>query len=228
MYAVDLHAHTRPFHLPRGRPTVYDPFGAKTLAAVGRRRGLDGVAITNHDYRVRYESADPLFVDGIEVTTSDGHVLVIGPDPPRRSDPHSRTAAEVVEEAHDRGCAAVLAHPFRDSGVARTAALDADFDAVELNGKQPQRRDRVDELANELGLPTVGGSDTHLPFELGRAHTMVYADELTAERLVDAIRDGHVEPAVEHYASDKVILPVYDAIHRVRDEISALRQTRPL
>ncbi|WP_415381542.1 CehA/McbA family metallohydrolase [Halosimplex sp. TS25] len=214
MFAVDLHLHTRPFHNPRGAPTAFDPYGARLMAASARNRGIDGVAFTNHNYRVPYVNDDPVFVPGIEVTTRHGHVLVVGPDPPDRTYGDRSHPAAVVEDAHGRGCVAVIAHPFRDSTV-----LDADapFDAIEVNGKHPERRSEIERIADEREIPVVGGSDAHFPFELGRVHTLVYADELTPESLVAAIRDGRVEPRRQTYLTDRLLLPMYDAIHDARD-----------
>ena len=214
MYSVDLHVHTRPFHNPRGAPTPYDPYGAKLLAAVARHRDIDGLALTNHNYGVTYRNENPVFVPGIEVTTRFGHVLVVGPDPPKRTGDHERHPAEVVQEAHDRGCAAIVAHPFRDSTVTE---VEAPFDAIEVNGKHPERKRQIDEIARRMDVPVVGGSDAHFPFELGRVHTLVDADELTPESLVAAIRDGRVRPGRETYLTDSILLPMYDAIHDVRD-----------
>jgi len=118
MFTVDLHAHTRFFHGFQAEPTPYDPIGARLLALWGRRAGLDGIALTNHDYYRPFDSATggPQFIPGIEVTTTAGHLLVVGPDPPRRTIPGERTP-EVVSQAHRNGCAAIIAHPYRRSRV---------------------------------------------------------------------------------------------------------------
>lgn len=57
MFTVDLHAHTRFFHGFQAEPTPYDPIGARLLALWGRRAGLDGIALTNHDYYRPFDSA---------------------------------------------------------------------------------------------------------------------------------------------------------------------------
>ena len=155
-----------------------------------------------------------MFIPGIEVTTRHGHVLVVGPDPPDRTYGDNHHPSDVVEDAHERGCAAIIAHPFRDSTVME---VDAPFDAVEINGKHPERKPNIDRIAEERGISVVGGSDAHFPFELGRVHTLVRADELTPESLVAAIRDGRVEPGRRTYLTDRVLLPAYDAIHDVRE-----------
>lgn len=212
MFTVDLHAHTRFFHAFRGRPTAFDPIGAQLLALWSRRYDLDGVALTNHDYYADFDPIvnRPLLVPGIEITTTAGHVLVVGPDPPSRTDPGSLTPAEVVERAHDRGCVAIIAHPFRRSRVRESGA---DFDAVEINGKHTDHIGRVQELSETLELPIVGGSDAHFPFESGRAATRIDATELTPETVVTAIRKGKVEPRLRESRVDGLMQTGYRYVH---------------
>lgn len=215
MYTVDLHAHTRFFHGFESRSTAYDPLGARLLRLFSEWHHLDGVALTNHDYSPGFESgtAQTLFVPGIEISTTAGHVLVVGPDPPRWTTPGELTPTKVVSLAHERGCAAIIAHPFRRSDVHKSGA---DFDAVEVNGKHPGNIDRVRELADRLSVPVVGGSDAHYPFEVGRAFTRIEASRLTPETVVEAIRAGRVEPQLRGTSLDKSIQTAYRYIHRYR------------
>lgn len=215
MFRVDLHAHTRFFHadLYRGKPTPFDPIGARMLALSGRRQGLDGVALTNHDYYAALDStaSGPQFIPGIEVTTTVGHVLIVGPDPPLRTVPNKNTPEEVVSLAHDSGCAAIIAHPFRQSRVRESGA---DFDAVEVNGKHPGNIERVRALASDLGLPVVAGSDAHFPFEVGRAFTEIERKHLTPETVVAAIREGAVQPRVRETRLNSLMRTGYGYVHR--------------
>jgi len=88
MYSVDLHAHTRFFHGRRSLGDRFDPLGVRLLAEMAERRGLDGVATTNHDYYTAFDpSPDVETLPGIEITTDRGHVLVVGPDPPAATKP---------------------------------------------------------------------------------------------------------------------------------------------
>lgn len=213
MFSVDLHAHTRFFHGFRGRPTAFDPIGAQLLALSSRRADLDGVALTNHDY---YTEFDPIvnrtqFIPGVEISTTLGHVVIVGPNPPSRTAPGGLTPEEAVSLAHERGCAAIIAHPFRRS---RVRESDANFDAVEINGKHPEHIERVGKLAETLDLPIVGGSDAHFPFEVGSAFTDVDVPQLTADAVVTAILEGRVEPRVRGNRSDGVMQTAYRYIHR--------------
>jgi len=249
VYAVDLHTHTRFFHGFESRSTAFDPVGARLLTGFAARRGLDAVAMTNHDYswlpaghphaqREASQGASAVHTDGgdadrrgdgreadglltlpgIEISTTRGHLLVVGPDPPEFVEPAAMTPDEAIDLAHERGCAAIIPHPFRASSVRET---DATVDAVEVNGKHTHHRERVALLAEERDCPIVGGSDAHYPFEVGRAYTHVDAEELTPESVVEAIRDGRVEPAVREYQLDRVLSPAYRAIHRLKGDTSS-------
>lgn len=211
MFALDLHTHTRFFHGRQRLGDRFDPVGVRALARVARWRGLDALALTNHDYYTPFVADDPVLLPGIEISTSHGHLLVVGPDPPRRTVPGELSPTEAVDLAHDRGCAAIVAHPFRNSELRK---VDAPFDAVELNGKHLERRQRVEKVARRRGLPLVGGSDAHLPFEVGRAYTVVDAAEPTAEAVVAAIRDGRVSVRTAPTRFDRALAPLYDRIHR--------------
>ena len=245
VYAVDLHTHTRFFHGFGPRPTAFDPAGVRLLSSMAAHRGLDGVALTNHDYTYRvggegqFLAADNATdggsrargsndtapdaseqrdtggeittIPGIEISTTHGHLLVIGPDPPQSTQPGSLTPEEATDLAHDRGCATILPHPFRNSVVRNSSA---EFDAVELNGKTGKNHDAARALAADCDLPVVGGSDAHYPFEVGRAFTRIDTQELTPRTVVDAIRDGRVEPVIAcPDAVQRVLEPAYRLVH---------------
>jgi predicted metal-dependent phosphoesterase TrpH len=212
VFAVDLHTHTRFFHGHSELGRWFDPVGARLLGGMARFRGLDGVALTNHDYYrdLTVGGGDLVAIPGIEVTTSRGHLLVVGPDPPTSSVAGELTPTEAVERAHERGCAAIVAHPFRNSTV-RTA--DAEFDAIEVNGKGTESLDWVRRLAGERGYPLVGGSDAHYPIEVARAFTCVDAEELTPESVVEAIRDGRVSARIDDRPSQRLLRAAYRLVH---------------
>ncbi|PSQ35415.1 histidinol-phosphatase [Halobacteriales archaeon QS_9_70_65] len=189
MYAVDLHTHTRFFHGRRALGDRFDPVGYRLLAAVARLRGLDGLATTNHDYYTAFpDSLGTTALPGNEITTTRGHLLVVGPDPPAETDPGELTPEEAVELAHDRGCAAVLAHPYRNSTI------------------------------RDLGE---GGSDAHYPFEVGRAHTEVDAEELTPAAVTDAIREGRVDARVDDRLPYRLLRGLYRRIHEHKRQLDS-------
>ena len=208
-FAVDLHTHSRFFHGFPGRPTAYDSVGLRFHALAARLRGLDAVAVTNHDYAYSAESGFRT-LPGVEVSTTTGHVLVVGPDPPARTTPDELTPGEVVDLAHDRGCAAILAHPFRNSSARES---DADFDAVEVNGKNPDQAERTEQFAARRDLPLVGGSDAHYPVEVGRAYTKVQADSAAPADVAAAVRAGNVTAVMNLDHAHRLLSHAYTASH---------------
>jgi hypothetical protein len=209
VYRVDLHTHTRFFHAGHG-PTRFDPLGLRGNGIAADFRGLDAVATTNHDYAFEGACSVPA-IPGIEVSTTMGHVLVVGPDPPTLTTPGELTPAETVDVAHENDCAAILAHPYRGSAARSSGAA---FDAVELNGKNPEHVQRTVRLARRLDLPLVGGSDAHVPVEVGRAFTVVEAAELSPRAVADAVRAGDVKPRIRLGSLDRVVDRLYTEIHR--------------
>ena len=142
MFAVDVHTHTRFFHGFPARPTPFDPVGARALAAMARRRDLDGVAVTNHDYCWHDFESSRVIVPGIEISTTRGHVLVVGPSPPSATTPGELTPREVVSMAHDADCAVIMPHPFRNSALPESdvaAAASTALTAVSTPAVRDQR-----------------------------------------------------------------------------------------
>ncbi|WP_411965408.1 PHP domain-containing protein [Haloferax sp. YSMS24] len=213
MFDCDLHTHSRFFHFEPEVAAAYDPIGTRLTLGVARRRGLDGIAVTNHDYFETETLVSPNCLPGIEISTTQGHLLVVGPSPPKRTRRGELTPAEAVDLAHEHDCAAIIAHPFRNSTLRES---DASFDAIEVNGKHPEHRRRIETIANDRGIPVVGGSDAHFPFEVGRISTRLDIDSFTPEAVVDAIRAGRVEPHFRDGPLLRGLGAVYSKIHQLK------------
>lgn len=164
------------------------------VVAAARRVGLDGIAITDHDTMANVEAVaeragDALeVVPGVEVTTSQGHLLAyhVATPPPKGADP-----LDVVDDVHDQGGVAILSHPFDRLRQVYDAELDRlarRVDAVEIVNSRcvrPAFNRAAQRFAKRHDLPGSGGSDAHFPHEIGRARTLVDGD------LRDAVaRDG--------------------------------------
>ncbi|WP_416838650.1 PHP domain-containing protein [Haloferax sp. DFSO52] len=213
MFDCDLHTHSRFFHFEPEVAARYDPFGTRLTLEVARRRGLDGIAVTNHDYFEKETVVSPNCLPGIEISTTAGHLLVVGPTPPTRTRPGELTPTQAVDLAHEHDCAAIIAHPFRNSTLRES---DADFDAIEINGKHPEHRRRIETIARDRGIPVVGGSDAHFPFEVGRISTRLDIDSFTPEAVVDAIMAGRVQPQFRDGPLLRGLGAVYSKIHQLK------------
>lgn len=163
------------------------------VAATARNRGLDGIAVTNHDTLDGVDAvrdaapAELAVITGVEVTTSQGHLLALGVDePPAPDDP-----VMVIERVHEQGGVTILSHPFDRLRQQYTTDLDAIADAVDAvevcNSRCLLSRDndRARTFAHAYDLPTTGGSDAHFPMEIGRAYTVIEGDRPLLDVLGD-------------------------------------------
>jgi len=154
VFDCDLHTHSRFFHLSPAVGTAYDPFGVRLSLRVAHRRGLDGIAITNHDFfRPETITADTC-LPGIEISTTAGHLLVVGPDPPTRTEPGELDPLAAVELAHDHGCAAIIAHPLRNSTL---VDYDAPYDAIRSTASTRSTADRSNRWLANTASPSSAG-----------------------------------------------------------------------
>jgi len=168
----------------------------KEVVAYSKKRGLDGVAITDHNTvkgALKLKTHDIIVVPGIEVSTLNGHLLGINVTTPI---PAKLSIEETIQRIHDAGGIAVAPHPtaFYKSPPSRSVSS---YDAVEVMNASSVPFSVLTyfdkRFADSLGLPQTGGSDSHYAPEIGSAYTVVEADP-DVDEIVDAIKRGAVVP----------------------------------
>ncbi|HUK35029.1 MAG TPA: CehA/McbA family metallohydrolase [Vicinamibacterales bacterium] len=197
--AGDFHVHAAPGD---GSLTPW------TLRDEAARRGLDVIAITNHnqflaDRLVPLLSADvdqPIVLQGEEVTHSDYHLIAVGIDHVVRAD---RPVVDVVAAIHSQGGVAIAAHPMRAFPGYTDAALAA-VDGTEVahpERVERYRRDYIETFARARRMnphiAPIGSSDVHNTPALGDCRTFVFARERSARGVLEAIRAGRTVAADE-------------------------------
>jgi len=192
---ADLHVHTF--------------FGDGTLSPLhllleARRRGLDAVAVTNHNQvaLARFTRAlsrlvgGPTVIVGEEVTAPGWHLIGVGL---RETVDWKRPLVDAVAAVHAQGGAAILAHPTRRYWPAAT-----DDVLVALDGTEVRHADTSPSSARgralvalyergralHPGLAAIGSSDDHGLGGLGRSRTVVFARGSSEEAIVEAVRAG--------------------------------------
>lgn len=102
-------------------------------------------------------------------------------------------------------------HPFREGG--HIPGLPAEqlrrFDFLDLNGKdiaqdEEGTRRKTGALAEELGIPMVGGSDTHQAVQYGCIRTGFEKEVRTVYDLYEEMKAGRYEISVSDYAAFQV------------------------
>jgi predicted metal-dependent phosphoesterase TrpH len=190
MLKIDLHVHTI---------YSYDSLiTPKDLIFYAKKRGLDGVAVTDHDridgaLRIAKET-DFLVVPGIEISSLNGHIIGLNID---ELVPAELSVDETLDRIHDAGGVAVACHPVTFFKESLKGRISARFDAIEVINASAFPFDysvrRSGEIASMLGIARVGGSDAHYGPEIGYAYTLVDA-ESRVDEVVNAIRKGLCSP----------------------------------
>jgi predicted metal-dependent phosphoesterase TrpH len=193
MIRTDLHVHTSYSPDASINPkTIVDQLYAHPF--------IKAVAITDHStvegyYKARELASvydDILIIPGVEVSTDNGDILVLGI---AEVPPKPWTVKNVINFAKKKGTLTIAAHPYRAYGLG-DLTRKCNVDAIEiLNGASPPNVNKLAEnLAKEMKLPGVAGSDAHQASELWTVYTEIQASS-DIDEILKAIKKGLVRVA---------------------------------
>jgi predicted metal-dependent phosphoesterase TrpH len=217
---IDMHVHT----IVGSMDSDISP---KRLGEQAKAVGLNGIAITEHlhmwrpDEIAHWREEYGLFAfNAREYTTDMGHIGVLGLPADVKG---LRYASDLRRACDDYGAYMIMNHPFRyfpgpssllfgdrwreqqlPLGDLCQHPVFGMTDAIEvLNGGCIDRENRLaQDVAVQLRVPTIGGSDAHMPLEIGRFATMFEAEITSETQMLDELRAGRfravrrVEPGV--------------------------------
>ena len=208
-YQGDLHVHTR--HSDGGLSVV-------ELIDVVRRRGLDFVALTDHNnvtqlYQPGLDAVDDLaLIPGMELTTYYGHGLALGTTDwfDWRIGHHGRRMQDAAAEIQARGGLLIAAHLSAAGDPVCTGCkwlfdrfMPGALDAVEIWNGPWEAVGCHNEVSLQVWygwlnaghrLPASAGSDAHGvdAYEARPGFSVIWAGELSADGILDGLRRGHV------------------------------------
>ncbi len=185
---LDLHVHTNRSSDARTPP--------EQIPSLTKDRGLDGLAITDHNILSVDSSSEIVILRGIEISSSDGHIIGLGVSEPV---PKGLSGDDTVKRIRDLGGVSIIAHPydFFRSAV-RPHMLTIRPDLIEVINASSflhaisWRRAR--KFADKGGFSSTGGSDSHIPSTLGRAYTEVECDSRNPSSVLSALKAGRTNP----------------------------------
>ncbi len=179
---LDLHVHSE--------NSSDSDMTLKEIEQAALERGLDGIALTDHNELTIFRSKKILIIPGEEVATSSGEVIGLGL---RKKIEKDLTPEETIRQIHEQGGIAIAPHPFDYFRSGLGLQLEhLDIDAVEtLNARclflKPVKM--AEKFADEKGLPKVGGSDAHTQGEIGNAYTELRCEKKMAS-ILNAVKNG--------------------------------------
>jgi len=171
--SFDLHVHSK-----YSKDSINDP---KWIIKIAKKKGLSGVAITDHNTirgsliaKKINTDTDFEIIPGEEIKTDIGDIIGLW----ITEEIKSRSWEEVIDEIHSQGGITVLAHPYRGHKLIDEVANRVD--AIEiLNARTPRLlNQKAYELAVKFQKGYSAGSDAHLPFEIGRVRVIVDSSNL--------------------------------------------------
>lgn len=182
---IDFHTHSK--------YSIDSITSLKTLYKQAKKRGLDGIALTDHNAfngvkefkkMLREErDRDFLLIPGIELKIQEGEILALF----LQEEITAKTLDEVIDAAKQQDALLCLPHPFDkirrvvpQIDKITSKQLEA-IDAIEVFNARILNQ-KSNELALEFAVKNkksqLAGSDAHWWFEVGNAYTEIKADAL--------------------------------------------------
>lgn len=202
---VDMHVHTC-----YSKDAI---LSLETIMESCERRGLDGVAITDHNIiagaLALKEIAPFLVIVGEEIETTRGEILGLFL---KEEIPGGLMPEEAMARIREQGGLVGVSHPLdrlRRSAMRQVALFDIldELDFLEgFNSRVtfPSDNRKAQALAQAQGLPITAGSDAHTAYEVGRAYVEVPSfngREDFLEALKEAQIFGRLSPPWIHLLS---------------------------
>lgn len=188
------------------------------LLAQARQRGLDFLALTDHNTNTALAEVHStaqgglLLIPGIELTTFHGHALALGVERwiDWRTGWQGRSMQAAADEVHALGGVFILAHP-NDIGSPYCTGCHWEYDDFDL-----ARADALEIWNNDWGgtfganarnlaqwqniqqeprrFPATGGGDYHSAqdWRPGTCHVYIYAESHTVAGILAGLRQGRV------------------------------------
>lgn len=194
---VDLHIHESKYSLD-------SHVSLEKIIEEAKRKGLDGIAITDHDDMQIKEEAEtlsknlnyPIFV-GVEYLTLEGDIVAFGID----KVPEGRIPAqEFINLVNEAGGVCISAHPFRNNnrGLENNLNTIRGLAGIEgFNGNTDKLSNlKAFETAKKLGIQAVGSSDAHHQHAVGRFATKLPFTVTNVTELIRAIKTNECVPMI--------------------------------
>lgn len=159
----DLHIHSNYSY-----DSLLDP---KFIIKVSKLKGLDGIAITDHNsikgaIKAKRYNKDKDFhvIVRSEIKTEFGDIIGLY----LNKDIKSKKIEVVIEEIKEQGGVSILAHPYRQYKYPEQIINLVDFvEAFNARSKKKQNQDAL-KIALKYKKPITAGIDAHFFFEIGR------------------------------------------------------------
>ena len=187
MLKLDLHIHSQYSEDGIGSP--------KDIIKSLKKRGLDGMAITDHNSvdgglkALKDAPKDFIVIPGLEISTLDGHMIALDV---KETIQRELSIEETVEKIIDLGGTPIVPHLYRNmSGIKREKLekIRKNISAIEVFNacSAPKTNLKTIKVAKELNFGGTGGSDSHNPLFVGYGYTIVETTDFSKDSILSEI-----------------------------------------
>lgn len=192
---VDLHLHDNKY-------STDSHISIEEIVREAKRKGLDGIALTNHENPDVVKEIDELvekydFVifPGVEYLTKDGDIVAFGID---KLPEEQMSAQEFIEYVDKFGGTCTAAHPYRTNNRGLEDKLYTVKGLTAIEGYNGSTSDYHNGLAvkagKELGIQVVGSSDAHVVEKVGVYATLLPYKVKNVKELIEALKTNRCKP----------------------------------
>ena len=233
MLKIDMHVHTR-----------YSDSKASVIEVLreAERKGLDGLAITDHwtikgAIEAMKKRGKLIIIPGQEIETKHGEILALGIKNKIRA---KLSIRETIKMIHAQGGLAIVPHPtiplfsVLNEEEMKTLPLDGIevFSAITPIPRYFLRKNI--ELARRLRLSMVAGSDSHYAETVGDAYTIIYCRSRRVDDILRAVKLGRTSIGGRSSglifkwktAKDVILHIAYDLL--IDRKLSEIKRRKPL
>jgi predicted metal-dependent phosphoesterase TrpH len=210
----DLHIHSK-----------YSSDGILALEkiiTISIKRGLDGIAITDHNTikggleAKKYETEDFQVIVGSEISTERGEIIGLFLE----EEVKSKDVQGVISEIKDQNGIIIIPHPFdelRHSAFHPTVEDEKFIDAIEgFNSRcvyQKYNKKAV-EFASKHNLTIAAGSDAHFSNEIGNAGIITETEDIREALMKNEVKIFGKRSSLVNHIGTKVLKTWRKAVKR--------------
>ena len=152
-----------------------------------------------------------LVIPGAEIRSSAGDILALGileDIKPKLS------IADTIDRIKEQGGIAIAAHPYKYNTKIGLRlpdpAVNSQFNAIEVFNSNVRKgaNEKALQLAEQLRIPGVAGSDAHCIENIGRGITGLETDDLSVDAVLNAIKQNKIQLFC-NYATLRSLMSLY-------------------
>jgi len=172
MYNLDLHVHSI--------YSIDSSLKPERIIKISRKKGLSGIAITDHNTITgaiktkSLESDDFMVIPGSEITTDKGDVIGLF----LNENIKPGRFIDVIDAINDQGGISILPHPYKNK-LADPVELIENVDMIEVMNARISKKlnNKASVLSKKFGKKIVAGSDAHTSIEIGRVQSILTGEK---------------------------------------------------